>query len=982
MSERRLIRTSQSGVKSVSLFLIIALLFVFPAPVLAGDPDPCTTNWVGPVEGDWDVPGNWSAGVPDASDYACVKGNGAHVEVIGNPTDPSNPRINVAGNIYVGPGAQLTIMGGGGGCVYGVSLLTVTNDINNDGLIYFNNWNSCSARISVGGTLNNSATGTIDVSWDGADGWIRGDVLNNGLIKNTQNASNVFEFNQPGASFVNSGTIQTVDGSLLLVRAHDGTNTHTFQQSGTMTVPGTASFRMNGGTFTYSSGSTSGTPQLLNVALDPSGSGTGSLEVVGPSNTLVADIAAGKTLFVHGGGAGCVFGTTTLTSAASRANFGTIKFINTNSCSPNLTFTTGTLTNKSGGLIHAVNPAGGKIRANIVNEAGGVIEVDNPITFDKPGATYTNQGTIETETGKTLTIASSDNTNTHSFSQLGTLTAPGDQLTPGFRQNGGVFSTGAGSSATGYLALVGVSASLSAGSGTFEFRGNANNLTSNIGPNITAEINGGGPGGTFGPGKLTSANSFTNLGLIRFTHNNGFGSNLEVMTTGTLTNSATGIIRPVTSGPNTITANFNNSGLLDVDESLTFDKTNGTYDTSGTIDIASGKTLAFNQPLDQTGGKTVLGGGGATLDSNPTFSLQGGALEGTGQITGHLASGGIVRPGGSNGIGAITVTGTYLQSSDGDYNVQVTGPDPNQFDRLIVNGTATLDGDLNIDSTSYAPPTMTLLLNILSSTGLTGTFANVNQESTSGERSWKPKYEATAVHLEPLELAELTLDKSAPNSTQVGKTLTYTLTATNAGPDAAIDVTITDSLPAGVVFVSATPSNGGNCSGTTPTISCTFSTVGNGEAVSVTVKVRPLRTGTLTNSAEVSSVSKDDPAGSSDDVETTVLPNAAGCEILGTGAADNITGTKSADVICALGGNDTVNGGKGADKILGESGSDTLKGQGGRDQIVGGAGSDDLFGQGAADKLNAKDGVKKETVNGGPGGDSCKADAKDIVTSC
>lgn len=981
MSERRVIRTSQSGVKGVSLFLIIALLFVFPAPVLAGDPDPCTTNWVGPVEGDWDVPGNWSAGVPDASDFACVKGGLAHVEVIGNPTDPNNPRINVAGNIYVGPGAQLTIMGGGGGCNYGVSLLTVTNDINNDGLLYFNNWNSCAARISVGGTLNNSVTGAIDVSWDGADGWIRGDVVNNGLIKNTQTSSNVFEFNQPGASFVNNGTIETAEGSLLLVRAHDGSNTHTFQQSGTMTVPGTASFRMVGGTFTYSSGSTSGSPQLVGTALNPSGTGTGSLEIVGPSNTLVGDIAAEKTLFIHGGGGGCVFGTTTLTSAASRSNFGAIKFINTNGCSSNLTFTTGTLTNKSGGLIHSVAPAGGKIRANIVNEAGGVIEVDNPITFDKPGATYTNQGTIETETGKTLTIASSDNTNTHSFSQLGTLTAPGDQLTPGFRQNGGVFSTGAGSSTTGFVALVGVSASLPVGSGTFEFRGNENNLTSNIGPNITAEINGGGPGGTFGPGKLTSANSFTNLGLIRLTHNNGIPSNIE-LTTGTLTNSATGILRPDTGGSNTITANFNNSGLLDVDESVTFDKTNGTYDTSGTIDIASGKTLVFNQPLDQTGGKTVLGGGGATLDPNDTFFLQGGALEGSGQIAGHLVSDGIVRPGGSNGIGAFTVTGNYTQSSDGDYNVQVTGPNPGQFDRMTVNGTATLDGDLNIDSTSFAPPTMALSLNILSSNGLTGTFANVIQESTSGERSWKAKYEASAVYLEPLGLAELTFDKSAPNSIQVGKTLTYTLTATNTGPDAASDVTITDSLPAGVVFVSATPSVGGDCSGTPPTISCTFDTVGNGENVSVTVKVRPLRTGTLTNSAEVSSASTDEPAGSSDAVETSVVPNAAGCEILGTGAGDNITGTNSADVICALGGNDTVNGGKGADKILGESGSDTLKGQGGRDQIVGGSGSDDLFGQGAADKLNAKDGVKKETVNGGPGGDSCTADAKDIVTSC
>src|SRR4029077_13630356 len=72
----------------------------------------------------------------------------------------------------------------------------------------------------------------------------------------------------------------------------------------------------------------------------------------------------------------------------------------------------------------------------------------------------------------------------------------------------------------------------------------------------------------------------------------------------------------------------------------------------------------------------------------------------------------------------------------------------------------------------------------------------------------------------------------------------YTLVVTNNGPSSATNVVVSDDLPAGVTFVTA--SNGGTQSGgivTWPTVA----SVGNGSSVIRTVTVTAPATGTLVN---------------------------------------------------------------------------------------------------------------------------------------
>lgn len=105
----------------------------------------------------------------------------------------------------------------------------------------------------------------------------------------------------------------------------------------------------------------------------------------------------------------------------------------------------------------------------------------------------------------------------------------------------------------------------------------------------------------------------------------------------------------------------------------------------------------------------------------------------------------------------------------------------------------------------------------------------------------------------PPELrADMALEMSASSAlVKRFSTLTYRLTVKNNGPDGAQGVTVTDTLPASMSFVSATATLG-TCSGTS-TVTCALGPVPSGGSASVTIVVRPQRTGIISNTAAVAS---------------------------------------------------------------------------------------------------------------------------------
>ena len=96
---------------------------------------------------------------------------------------------------------------------------------------------------------------------------------------------------------------------------------------------------------------------------------------------------------------------------------------------------------------------------------------------------------------------------------------------------------------------------------------------------------------------------------------------------------------------------------------------------------------------------------------------------------------------------------------------------------------------------------------------------------------------------------------ATPHPAAVGSDLTYTLTVRNVGPQRARGVVVRDRLPAGVTFVSASPSKGG-CAGSR-VVTCSLGGLLRGATASVTIVATPTQNGRIVNQASVSALERD-----------------------------------------------------------------------------------------------------------------------------
>jgi len=139
-----------------------------------------------------------------------------------------------------------------------------------------------------------------------------------------------------------------------------------------------------------------------------------------------------------------------------------------------------------------------------------------------------------------------------------------------------------------------------------------------------------------------------------------------------------------------------------------------------------------------------------------------------------------------------------------------------------------------------------------------------------------PLNNTSTVTTSVVQQADLTLALAAiPDPAVAGQTLSYTLTLTNPGPSDASGVVLTDALPGGVTFLSATPADA--CAETAGNITCTLSDLPAGQSAQVLLEVQvdSATSGTLVNTAHVTAAPTDlNPADNTATTTTSVVQQA------------------------------------------------------------------------------------------------------------
>ncbi len=118
-------------------------------------------------------------------------------------------------------------------------------------------------------------------------------------------------------------------------------------------------------------------------------------------------------------------------------------------------------------------------------------------------------------------------------------------------------------------------------------------------------------------------------------------------------------------------------------------------------------------------------------------------------------------------------------------------------------------------------------------------------------------------------LARMSIAMAGPGSpVQASSTFTYNITVNNSGPSTATNVTVTDTLPAGVSLVRVTSSQG-NCTA----LPCVLGTMNSGTTATVAIEANANETGTYLNTATVAATEADpNPADNTASASVNITP--------------------------------------------------------------------------------------------------------------
>lgn len=215
--------------------------------------------------------------------------------------------------------------------------------------------------------------------------------------------------------------------------------------------------------------------------------------------------------------------------------------------------------------------------------------------------------------------------------------------------------------------------------------------------------------------------------------------------------------------------------------------------------------------------------------------------------TGDFDQGGVVGVMTFSGVDLNTPLNTYASSVGNSTNPTLNAI-PSASNQLVFNVVALQNTNLTGVGGSQA-----LQWNIESGDDIRGGGSTKTGASPTTSMNWTSasgQWSMSAVSIRPIPVSNLGITKVVNNSTPfIGQSVTFTLTANNAGPDNAPNVTVLDQLPSGYNYQSHSTATG---TYTTGTGVWDIGTLNSGASATLTITATVLGSGSYTNTATIS----------------------------------------------------------------------------------------------------------------------------------